>query len=163
MFSLPLTALLPLQPLLAVQLEALLLVQARLVAPPLGTLAGLAFKSTLGAGVAVATATVTDWLAVLPAELAQVSVKVLLLASGPRASDPEVAFAPLQAPEALQEAALLVDQVSVLLPCAATLVGLAARLMVGSGTLEVVPPPSLKKYTLSSVLFTTTTPFCEGT
>jgi hypothetical protein len=162
MFSLPLTALLPLQPLLAVQLEALLVVQDRLVPTPAATLVGLAFKSTVGAGVAATTLTDTDLLAVLPAELAQVSVKVLLAESGPRASDPEVAFVPLQAPAALQDAAFEVDQVRVLVPCEATLVGLAVKLMVGSGALEV-PPPSLKKYTFSSVLFTTTTPFCEGT
>jgi hypothetical protein len=163
MFSLPLVALLPLQPLLAVQLAALLVVQDSVVALPLGTLAGLAFKSTVGAGVGAATLTLTERLAEVPAALAQVSTNVLLAVSGPRASEPEVALAPLQAPEALHEAAFVVDQVSVLVPCEATLVGLAAKLIVGAGAVVVLPPPSLKKYTLSSVLFTTITPFWDGT
>src|ERR1044071_6156848 len=105
MFSLPLTPLLPLQPPLALQLDALVVVHDRLVALPVGTLLGLAFRSTVGAATGAATSTATYLLVVPPALLAQVSVNVLLPDRGPRASEPEEALLPLHAPEALHEAA----------------------------------------------------------
>ena len=46
---------------------------------------------------------------------------------------PVSALAPDQDPEAVQAVALVADQVSVELPPLATVLGLAARLMVGTG------------------------------
>jgi hypothetical protein len=46
---------------------------------------------------------------------------------------PDVAFVPLQPPLAVQDVALVEDQVSCVLPPDATLVGLADRLTVGVG------------------------------
>jgi hypothetical protein len=114
--SLPEAALLPLQPPLAVQLLVLALVQDNVVEPPAGMLLGFAFRSTLGAAGGAATLTVTDLLVLAPALLLQVSEKVLLAVREPRASDPAVALVPDQAPEAVHEAALVVDQLKVLLP-----------------------------------------------
>ena len=54
--------------------------------------------------------------------------------SAPVDSDPPVAvLAPDQAPEAVQEVALVADQVSVELLPLATVLGLAVRLTVGAG------------------------------
>ena len=60
-------------------------------------------------------------------------------------SDPDVALAPDQAPDAEQEDALVDDQVNVESEPTRTEVGLAEKLTVGAGTLGVVgvesPPP----------------------
>jgi len=48
-------------------------------------------------------------------------------------AEPPTALLPAQAPEAVQDVALAVDQVNVLLPPPATVLGLAARLTVGAG------------------------------
>lgn len=61
--------------------------------------------------------------------------------------DPEVAFVPDQAPEAVQDVALVEDQVSVEDPLYDTDVGLAEILTVGAG---VLPPPPLPQVLVSS-------------
>ena len=81
---------------------------------------------------AVATVTVTDWLA-LPLAPLQVSVKVLVMVSTPLDWLPETALAPDQPPEAVQEVALVDDQVSVDDPPLAIDVGFAVSATVGTG------------------------------
>jgi len=77
--------------------------------------------------------TVTDRLALPPAPL-QLSVKVLVVVSGPRTSLPRgIVLEPDHAPEAMQEVALVEDQASVEDPPLATDVGFAASDTVGPG------------------------------
>lgn len=79
--------------------------------------------------------TVTDWLASpLPEQL---KVKVLVLLNGPVDWESLVAFAPDQAPDAVQAVALLDDQVSIEVLPLATLVGFALNARVGAGALTV--------------------------
>ena len=47
--------------------------------------------------------------------------------------DPLMPFVPAQAPEAVQEVALVADQVTLLVPLLATLLGVALTLTVGAG------------------------------
>jgi hypothetical protein len=56
-----------------------------------------------------------------------------LAVSAPVVCDPLTGVAPDQDPEAVQAVALVTDQVSVALLPLATVLGLAARLMVGTG------------------------------
>jgi hypothetical protein len=85
---------------------------------------------------------VTDWFALPPAPL-QLSVKVLVMVSGPRASLPEVALLPVQAPEAVQEVAFAEDQVSAEDPPLVTDVGFAASDTVGAGGVTVTVADAL--------------------
>jgi hypothetical protein len=124
----------PLHPPLAVQLEALLVVQLRVELPFSATVVGLAIRFTVGGGVEEAIVTATDRPDEPPLLLAQVSVKVVLAASGPRTSLPAVALLPDQPPLAVQLLALVLDQVSVVEPCDWIVVGLAERLTVGCVT-----------------------------
>lgn len=80
----------------------------------------------------VATVTVTERTVLPPAPL-QVSVKVLVLVSGPRVSLPDVALLPDQAPDAAQELAFVAVQLSVEDSLAFTLVGFAVSDSVGAG------------------------------
>ncbi len=57
--------------------------------------------------------------------------------SAPVVCDPLTGLAPDQDPEAVQAVALVADQVSVELLPLATVLGLAARLMVGTGCVTV--------------------------
>jgi hypothetical protein len=85
---------------------------------------------------------VTDWFALPPAPL-QLSVKVLVMVSGPRGSLPEVALLPVQAPEAVQEVAFAEDQVSAEDPPLVTDVGFAASDTVGAGGVTVTVADAL--------------------
>jgi hypothetical protein len=69
---------------------------------------------------------------VLPPAPVHVSVYVELLDSAPVLCDPLMGSVPDHAPEAVQEVALVTDQVNVELAPLATLVGLALNEMVGS-------------------------------
>jgi len=86
-----------------------------------------------GGGVVVAevTVTVADWLAELPAPV-QVSVYVAFAVRIPVLSEPGVAFAPDQAPEAVQDVALVELQESVEELAEIIELGLAAIVTVGS-------------------------------
>lgn len=53
------------------------------------------------------------------------------------ACEPLVVSLPDQAPEAVQEVALVADQVSVALPPSVTVLGLAVKLIVGAGAAGV--------------------------
>jgi hypothetical protein len=82
--------------------------------------------------------TVTDWGVLVPPVPVQVIVKVLLLApSAGVAKLPLVACVPLQAFEAAQLVAFVLDQVSVVEPPAAMVVGLALILTVGNAAVTV--------------------------
>jgi hypothetical protein len=97
---------------------------------PLGTVLGAADKLTVGAG--VVTETVADWVALPPLPV-QLRMKVALVLRAPVDCDPFTALAPDQDPEAVQAVALVADHVSVELLPLATVLGLAARLIVGTG------------------------------
>jgi hypothetical protein len=56
-----------------------------------------------------------------------------LVVSAPVDCEPLAALLPDQAPEAVQEVALVADQVNVDLPPLATVLGLAAKVTVGAG------------------------------
>jgi len=121
----------PVQPPDAVQLVAPVVLQVSVVVPPCDTDAGLAVRLTVGNGAGV-TSTCTDCAAVPPAPV-HVRVKVDDAVSAPLACDPDNALAPVHAPEAVQLVALLVAQLSVLVPPYATVVGDAPSVIVGGG------------------------------
>jgi len=104
-----------------------------MVDPERSEVAPLGVRLTVGAAAGGATLTVTDLLAVAPAVLAQVSVKVLPVARGPRSSEPAVALAPVQAPEAVQPVALVEVQVSVTVLPDSTVSAFEVKTSVGAG------------------------------
>jgi hypothetical protein len=121
----------PLQPPEAVQAVALVEDQVNAEVAPLLIVAGFAVRVTAGAG--VVTDTVADCTALPPLPL-QVSVYVWLAVSAPVDCEPPVAAsAPDHAPEAVQDVALVADQVSVELLPLATVLGFAEKLTVGAG------------------------------
>jgi hypothetical protein len=91
---------------------------------------GLALKVTVGAG--AVTVTVADCAAVPPVP-EHVRVKVELAVSTPVDCEPLIPLVPDQAPEAVQDVALVADQLTVELLPLATVLGLADRLIVGTG------------------------------
>ena len=105
--------------------------------PPLVTDVGFAENDTVGGG--GDTVTVADALCAPPNPV-QVRLKVPLLVSTPEVSLPEVALAPDQPPEAVQDVAFVEDQISVDDAPLVTDVGFAASDTLG--TLGVVVPPS---------------------
>ncbi len=119
--SLPEVPFAPLQPPVAVQLLALVVDQLSVDAPPLATDAGVAVSVTVGSGAGL-TVIVTDWTAEPPLPV-QVSVKEPVAVRFVRCSLPEVDLVPLQPPEAVQELAFVLDQVSVVDPPLITVVG----------------------------------------
>ena len=140
--SVPLVALAPVQPPLAVHVVAFDDDHVRLVDDPIVTEVGLAVNVTVGNTGAV---TVTDALAdPEPPVPEQVKVKVALAASAAEVSVPLVALVPVQLPEAVQDVAVVLDQVSAVVAPVVTLAGLADRVTVGAGTgagAEPPPPP----------------------
>jgi hypothetical protein len=126
----PVAALAPDQAPEATQDVALVADQLSMELPPLATVLGFAAKLTVGAG--VVTETVADW-AALPPLPVQLRVYVALAVSAPVLCDPLTGLAPDQDPEAVQAVALVADQVSAELLPLATVIGFAARLMVGTG------------------------------
>ena len=142
---LPLVAFVPLQPPDAVHVVALLALQFRVAALPLGTLFGLAPNVTAGAGVVVPVVTVTDVVALLmPPGPVQDSMKLAVAVRAAVGWLPLVATVPLQAPEAVQEVAFVELQLMVELPPDAMLAGEALRDSVGAGVevgVEADPPP----------------------
>jgi len=135
--ALPDVALAPDQPPDAVHDVALVEDHVRVEDPPLATDCGFAPIETVGAGVAV-TVTVVEALCVPPAPV-QERLNVLLLVSAPVDALPEVDRAPDQAPDAVQDVALVEDQVSVDEPPLATDVGFAETDTVGTGGGSGVP------------------------
>ena len=127
---LPEVALEPDQPPEAVQEVAFVEAQVRVDEPPLVTVGGLAVSEAVGP--AAVTVTVRDALCVPPAPV-QERLKVLVLVNAPVDALPEVARAPDQAPDAVQEVALVEDQLSVDDPPLGTDVGFAEIDTVGAG------------------------------
>lgn len=129
----PLRALAPDQAPDAVQEVAFLEDQARVEALLLATVLGLALKLTVAPGVAL-TVTVADC-AALPPLPVQVKVYVALAVSAPVDCVPVTGLRPDQAPEAVQDAALVAAQFKVeLLPLAIAL-GPTLKVTVGAGAL----------------------------
>jgi hypothetical protein len=99
-----------------VQLVALLLDQFSVLEPPTATEVGLAVNVTVGAGVELATVTVTERLALAPPLAEHANVKVLVALSGPTISFPDRPLFPLHAPLAAQLSAFDEFHVSCELP-----------------------------------------------
>jgi hypothetical protein len=116
----------------AVQEVAFVEDQVSVEAPPLATDVGFAVSETVGTGVPPVTVTLADTLALPPAPV-QVRRKSVLAVSAPVDWLPEVALVPDQPPEAVQEDASVVDQVSVEDPPLGTDVGFAVSDAVGAG------------------------------
>jgi antitoxin component HigA of HigAB toxin-antitoxin module len=125
----PLAALLPDQAPEPVQEVAFLADQVSVELAPLATVLGLAVKVTVGAG--EVTDTVADCDALPPVPV-HASPKVELAVSAPVDCEPLVALLPDQAPEAVQEVALVADQVNVELAPLATVLGAALKVTVGA-------------------------------
>jgi hypothetical protein len=108
---------------------ALVADQVRVELPPLATLVGLALSDTLGA--AAETVTVADWDAEPPAPV-HVRVNFVVAVRVDVAVDPLVAWLPPQPPDAVQEVALVDDQVNVDAVPLLTVLGLAERVTAGA-------------------------------
>jgi hypothetical protein len=126
----PLTARAPDQAPDALQAVALVADQLNVALLPLATVLGVAVSVTVGAE------GVTDTVAVctaLPPAPVHVSVYVALAVRAAVCCEPLVPKDPDQAPEPVHEVALEVDQFNVDRLPLATVLGFAARLMVGTG------------------------------
>jgi hypothetical protein len=124
----------PLQPPVAVQDVAFVLDHVSCEDVFTATLVGFAVSVTVGAGFeggVLVTVTLAS-ACVLPPAPVQLSENVELLLSAALCSLPEVAFDPLHAPEAVQDVALVVLQVSVVFWPLATELGCAVRVTVGA-------------------------------
>jgi hypothetical protein len=122
---------------------------------PLPTDIGEADSETVGAAVEPPdTVTVALSTYVRPLPLVHVSVYVAVAFNAPVLWLPEVAFCPLQAPDAVHEAMRFVDHVSVLLPPALTELGLAVSETDGSQVCayagEAAPLPNVATRTVSA-------------
>jgi hypothetical protein len=113
-----------------VQAVALVTVHDNIELLPLGTVLGFAAIFTVGDG--WVTETVADC-APVPPEPLQLSVKVAFAVSAPVGDEPLTALAPDQAPEAVQDVALVADHDNVEPLPLATVLGLAVMLTVGAG------------------------------
>ena len=139
----PLVALLPLQPPVAVHAVALIELQVNVDVPPLAMTEGLATKVAVGM---ILTRTV-DALLVPPVPV-QVKEYELGIVIAPVLCVPLVALVPLQAPVALHEVALVELQVNVEVPPLAIDVGAAPRDAVAAGTVmdgPLLPPHAASK------------------
>jgi hypothetical protein len=146
----PDVALVPDQAPEAVQLVAFVDDHVSTEVPPLITLVGLALSETVGCGGAAVTVIVTLRCALPPGPL-QESVAVVFEVRGPSESLPDVAFAPLQPPEAVQDVASVLDQVSVTLSPLVTLLTFELSVTVGGvSTGEVGGSASLPPQPVSS-------------
>lgn len=124
----PVRARLPPQPFEAAHDVAFFEDQLSVAALPLPTVLGVAVSVTVG--VTFDTLTVVDCVALPPAPV-QVTAKVLAAVSAPVDFEPKVPSEPLQPPDAVQDRALVDDQVRLAALPLATVAGLADRLTVG--------------------------------
>ena len=142
MLCVPDVALVPVQLPDAVQLVAFVELHVNVDDPPAAMLDGAADSVTVGTG-AIDTAAVCE---AEPPAPEHVSVKLPLADNAPELCVPEVAFVPVQLPDAVQLVAFVELHVSVEEPCAATVVGDAVNVTVGAGAIvtvadcEVEPP-----------------------
>jgi hypothetical protein len=144
----PLIALAPLQPPVAVHEAALAELHVNVDAAPLATEVGLAVNVTVGAGTTVMVTVAT---LLVPPTPVQVSEKDVVDVRAPVLCAPLVVLVPLQLPEAVHELALVELHVNVEAPPRATAVGLPDRETVAAGdtamaTVEtlLVPPVPLQ-------------------
>ena len=107
---------------------ALVEVQLKVELAPLEMLVGLAFSDTLGAG--GETVTVADCEADPPAPV-QVSVYLVVAESAGVAAEPLTGSEPLHPPEAVQEVALVDDQLKVEVAPLLMVLGFADRVTAG--------------------------------
>jgi hypothetical protein len=126
----PLVAWLPDQDPEAAHEVALVEDHVRVAALPLVTVLGLALRVTVGGS--DVTVTVADC-AALPPVPVQVNVYVVFALSAPVDCDPLVALLPDHPPEAVQDVAWVLAQVTVELLPLAIVLGLAERVIVGAG------------------------------
>src|SRR5262245_54816310 len=78
----------------------------------------------------------------VPPAPVQLSVNAVFALSAALVSVPDVAFAPLHPPDAVQVVAFVLDHVSIVVPPLATVVGLAVRVTVtvpGTGGVGLLP------------------------
>jgi hypothetical protein len=113
----------------AVHAVALLEDQVRVALPPLAMLVGLALSDTLGG--AAETVTVADCVAEPPAPV-HVSVNFVAAVRADVDIEPLIARLPPQPPDAIQDVALVDDQVNVDAAPLLTVLGLAERLTAGA-------------------------------
>lgn len=150
----PEVARLPLQPPEAVQEVALVDVQLSVEDPPLATMAGLALKATVGAGMGALTATLALALALPPGPV-QLSVNDVVALSAAEVSLPDVTRLPLQPPEAVHAVALVELQFSVIDAPLGTDTALGVSVTVGGEpTLSappLLPPPQASRTEVSPV------------
>ena len=130
----PDVALVPDQLPVAVQLVAFVELQVNVDEPPEAMLVGDAVSVTVGSG-AIVTVAVCEAEPPVPEH---VNVKLPLAASAPVLCEPEVAFVPVQLPDAVQLDAFVELHVKVEEPCAATVVGNAVKVTVGAGAMVTV-------------------------
>ena len=131
----PLTAIVPLQAPEAVQEVALLADQLNVELAPLEMLVGLALNDTVGATVATGV-TVTDC-AALPPVPVQVRVYCVVAVTAAVALAPLIGSVPLHPPDAVQLVAFVEVQVSIAALPFAKVVGLAERVIAGTGLFTV--------------------------
>lgn len=110
-------------------------------------LVGDAASVTVGAAFAV-TVTAADRLTLPPVPV-QASAKLELAVNALVVNDPDVAFVPVHAPDAVQAVALVVVHVSLEVPPDVTDVGDADSVNVGAG----VPPPLALTVTVVDAVF----------
>ena len=126
----PLSVLVPDHPPDAVHEVALADDHVSVAEPPLATVVGVAVRVTEGAAGCV-TVTLTDCVASPPGPV-HVNAKADVAVNAPVVALPDVALVPLQLPEAVQDVALVDDQVSVAAEPATTEDGAAASVTVGA-------------------------------
>jgi hypothetical protein len=139
----------PLQSPLAVQDVALVLVQLSVADPPWLSVEGVAVRLSVGTGVTGVTVTVVLVVAVPPAPV-QAIVNVVVPLRAAVVCVPDVAFAPVQPPDATHDVAFEEDQFRIDDPPCATAAGFAANVTVGAGGVaetatvadRVIEPPA---------------------
>ena len=151
----PLVALLPLQPPVAVHEVALVELHVSVELPPLATEVGFAVSVTVGVP-----GTVTVVVAALLTPLAPTQVKeyTVVAVRAPVLCVPLVALLPLQPPVAVHEVALVELHVSVELPPLAITDGFAINVTVGAGITVTVAPTVAALVVSQTQQFTATVP-----
>jgi hypothetical protein len=132
---LPLVALVPVQPPVAVQDVALVEFHVSMEAPPLATDVGFAVSVAVAAGMTVTVVVATLLAPFAPLQLKEYTVDV---ARAPVLWLPLVAWVPVQPPVAVQDVALVELHVSMEAPPLATAVGFAISVTVAVGTTVTV-------------------------
>jgi len=133
----PLTARLPDQPPVAVQLVALVLFHVKVDAPPLATVVGFAVNVSVGAGGVAAINTESER-EMEPPGPEQLRLKVLSAVNAPVDCEPLTALAPDHAPAAVQLVTFAPFQVRVDALPPATAVGFAVNVSVGAGGVAAI-------------------------